>query len=374
MNVNRRAIFVGAAGLACTIVAIVIASAIAGHMDAMFAAIGAFFVWIAPLMAWGGGILALVSILFMAACLWGAWPALSPAGVVVRREKPMMKAMRVRFAPDTVQMVDPAEALSEISGMVGLQPVKEEINRLLARLEVEQRRRVSGQKSTSISLHMVFTGPSGVGKTVAARTLGRIYASTGMLRRGHVVEADRGTLVGGYVGQTAMKTQDVCAKALDGVLLIDEAYALAPKDGRDSFGQEAINTLLKFMEDHRDRIAVIVAGYPTEMRHFLTANSGLSGRFSRQIDFPAFSTDELLMIFSDQIVAAHLRLPEQWEAMVRPWIESSKQREGWSNARSIRNLTERVQETQAERLADDNVADLSKVDREDLRFAIERMG
>jgi SpoVK/Ycf46/Vps4 family AAA+-type ATPase len=374
MSVNRRAILVGAAGLACTIVAIVIASAIAGHMDAMFAAIGAFFVWIAPLMAWGGGILTLVSILFMAACLWGAWPALSPAGVMVRREKPMMKAMRVRLAPDTVQMVDPTEALSEISGMVGLQPVKEEINRLLARLEVEQRRRVSGQKSTSISLHMVFTGPSGVGKTVAARTLGRIYASTGMLRRGHVVEADRGTLVGGYVGQTAMKTQDVCAKALDGVLLIDEAYALAPKDGRDSFGQEAINTLLKFMEDHRDRIAVIVAGYPTEMRHFLTANSGLSGRFSRQIDFPPFSTDELLMIFSDQIVAAHLRLPGQWEAMVRPWIESSKQREGWSNARSIRNLTERVQETQAERLADDNVADLSEVDREDLRFAIERMG
>lgn len=374
MRIDRRAVMLGLIGLAGSIVAIVIGSALAGHVNDLFSAIAAFFRLIAPVLAWGGSLLTLAALLFLGVCLWGAWPALSPAGAPIRHESALLKTLRARLAPQTVQMTNPDEALAEISAMIGLQPVKEEINRLLARLEVEQRRRASGTRSAPISLHMVFTGPPGVGKTVVANTLGRIYASTGMLRRGHVVQADRASLVAGYIGQTAIKTREVCAQALDGVLFIDEAYSLTAKDARDGFGQEAINTLLKFMEDHRDRIAVVVAGYPTDMRHFLASNPGLAGRFSRQIEFPPFSTDELLMIFSDQIAAAHLQLPDRWETILRPWIDSFKQRESWANARSIRNLTERVQESQAERLTEDAKADLNQVTREDLLLAIDRAG
>ena len=256
--------------------------------------------------------------------------------------------------------------------MVGLASVKGEINRLSARMQVERRRREQGLPVTPMSLHMVFTGPPGVGKTVVARTLGSIYAAVGMLRRGHVVETDREGLVAGYIGQTATKTLERCKEALNGILFIDEAYSLM-QGGTSDFGQEAITTVLKFMEDNRDRIVVIVAGYPDKMRQFLESNPGLASRFTRRIDFPPYELDELTEIFARMAAHEKLDLPEGFEARMRPWAASARGRDDWGNARSIRTLLEQVREAQAERLAIGGDDDLSQIVIDDIDRAIEIM-
>jgi SpoVK/Ycf46/Vps4 family AAA+-type ATPase len=219
---------------------------------------------------------------------------------------------------------------------------------------------------------MVFMGPPGVGKTVVARTLGSIYAAVGMLRRGHVVETDREGLVAGYIGQTATKALERCKEALNGILFIDEAYSLVT-GGTGDFGQEAISTILKFMEDNRDRIVVIVAGYPDKMRHFLESNPGLASRFSRRIDFPAYDQEELTEIFARLATQEKLSLPPGFEARIGPWLASARGREDWGNARSMRTLLERVREAQAERLAVHLDADLSEIVIEDIDRAVETM-
>ena len=195
--------------------------------------------------------------------------------------------------------------------MVGLVPVKREVNGLIARLQVEQKRRAQGLPTAPLSLHMVFTGPPGVGKTEVARALGDIYRSLRALRVGHLVEVQRSDVVAGYIGQTAPKMLEKCNEALDGILFIDEAYTLAgtPGSGGD-FGKEAIDTLLKFMEDHRDRIMVIVAGYPNEMRRFIDTNPGLAGRFTKTIDFPRYSADDLCEILRRMATKQHFTLPD----------------------------------------------------------------
>ena len=204
---------------------------------------------------------------------------------------------RLNVVSSIVAVRNADDVLDELDQMIGLGSVKEEVNKLLAGLEVERKRREQGLPVARVSRHMVFTGPPGVGKTEIARALGEIYRSLNVLRKGHVVEVERSDLVAGYIGQTAMKTLDKCKEALDGILFIDEAYSLAGQSSATGdFGREAIDTLIKFMEDNRDRIMVIAAGYPNEMRRFIATNPGLASRFSKTIEFPRYTPEELAAI------------------------------------------------------------------------------
>src|SRR6516164_392759 len=256
-------------------------------------------------------------------------------------------------------------ALAKLDAMVGLAPVKQEVKALIARMQVEQKRRDQGLDVSALSQHMVFTGPPGVGKTEIARLIGEIYQGLKVLRKGHVVETDRASLVAGYLGQTAIKTLDKCREALDGMLFIDEAYSLAPGLGAD-FGKEAVDTILKFMEDNRDRIVVIVAGYRNEMRRFIDSNPGLASRFSKTIDFPPYNAAYLTEIFKRMAIRQQFNLPEGFEAKLKPWIDGRSRAEDWANAREMRSLLERAREAQALRLASEPSADISVVTIEDI--------
>lgn len=265
------------------------------------------------------------------------------------------------------------DALDDLEKMIGLGSVKDEVNKLLASLELERKRRERNLPVSPTSRHMVFTGPPGVGKTVVARSLGEIYRSLGVLRKGQLIETDRAGLVAGYLGQTALKTLDVCKSALDGILFIDEAYALAANAGSGAdFGREAIDTLLKFMEDNRDRIVVIVAGYPDQMRQFVGANPGLTSRFTKTIDFPPYSADELCEILVVMAKQQGYGLPDGFADKVRPWVEDARRSADWGNGRSIRTLLERAREAHAVRSMKDDDADLSKIEIADLVAAMGR--
>lgn len=262
------------------------------------------------------------------------------------------------------------DALNDLEVMIGLGAVKSEVNKLLASLEIERRRRDQNLPVFATSRHMVFTGPPGVGKTVVARAIGDIYRSLGVLRKGHLIEADRSQLVGGYVGQTAMKTLDVCKSALDGVLFIDEAYSLAAAEWKGDFGREAIETILKYMEDHRDRLVVIVAGYPAEMHRFIASNPGLASRFTKTIDFPAYESFELCEIFRAMAIEQQYLLPIGFEAKLAPWIERQRDDPQWGNARSMRTLLEKVREAHALRTSRDPDASVAEFELSDIEAAI----
>ncbi len=256
--------------------------------------------------------------------------------------------------------------------MVGLKSVKEEVNKLMSALEVERMRREQGLVVSPISRHMVFTGPPGVGKTEVARALGEIYRSLNVLRKGHLVETDRSGLVAGYIGQTAPKTLDKCKEALDGILFIDEAYSLA-RPGHD-FGGEAIDTLLKFMEDNRDRIVVIVAGYPNEMQRFINSNPGLSSRFTKTIEFPPYAANELADILRVMAKRQNFELPDNLQSSLGPWLKVGMRNRSWGQAREMRTLLERAREAQATRIAHDPSADVRQLATADIDAAIQIAG
>jgi SpoVK/Ycf46/Vps4 family AAA+-type ATPase len=283
-------------------------------------------------------------------------------------------AFKMLFAPEReIPDTPPNKAIEDLEAMVGLVPVKREVNGLIARLQVEQKRRAQGLPTAPLSLHMVFTGPPGVGKTEVARALGDIYRSLRALRVGHLVEVQRSDVVAGYIGQTAPKMLEKCNQALDGILFIDEAYTLAGTPGSSGdFGREAIDTLLKFMEDHRDRIMVIVAGYPNEMRRFIDTNPGLAGRFTKTIDFPRYNADDLCEILRRMAAKQHFTLPENFPTRIKPWITERSRADDWANAREMRTLLEKAREAQAMRIAMNPSADLSRIEIADLMKATGR--
>lgn len=243
---------------------------------------------------------------------------------------------------------DPEEELNEL---IGLTKIKHDMKELADFASVQKMRKDQGLKYVPVSLHMVFTGNPGTGKTTVARILSRMYKKIGILTGGQLVETDRSGLVAGYVGQTAIKTQEQIKKAEGGVLFIDEAYALAQRD--DPFGQEAIDTLLKAMEDKRDNLIVIVAGYTKPMEKFINSNPGLKSRFNRYIEFPDYTVDELMQIFYLDCRKYEYVLDEDVRKHVREMVSLRKMQrtENFANGREVRNIFEDIVTNQARRIA-----------------------
>lgn len=262
--------------------------------------------------------------------------------------------------PEPLPKEDMKDLLAELDGYIGLQTVKEEIHNLINMASVYQLRRQHDLPTTDMSLHLVFTGNPGTGKTMMARMMARIYRSLDILSRGQLVEVDRSGLVAGYVGQTAIKTQKVIEKAMGGVLFIDEAYALNGRSEND-FGQEAIDTILKAMEDHRDDLVVIVAGYTDLMDRFIHSNPGLESRFNRFLLFDDYTTDEMVEIFRMQCKKGCYQLTEEAQPLIRDYIAEESADDSFGNARGVRNLFEHVLVAQNNRLAT-----MEKITREDL--------
>ena len=241
------------------------------------------------------------------------------------------------------------ELLAELDGLIGLAGVKAEVKLVANLIQVETLRRERGLPVVEHSRHLVFTGNPGTGKTTVARLLAEIYRTLRVVDKGHLVETDRSGLVAGYVGQTAIQVRAVFEKALGGVLLIDEAYALA-RGGENDFGQEATDTLVKLIEDHRDEIVVIAAGYPAEMHEFIESNPGLRSRFPKTIDFPDYTTDELLAIFESMGKKSEYALNDEARARLREWFDAQPRDKGFGNGRVARNLFEAAVARQASRV------------------------
>ena len=225
---------------------------------------------------------------------------------------------------------------------------------------------------------MVFAGPPGVGKTVVARLYGSILRDLGVLEKGHLIETDRAGLVAGYVGQTALKTKERITEALDGILFIDEAYALVARTPgqTDSFGLEAIDTLLKEMEDKRDRLVVIVAGYPEQMEQFVASNPGLPSRFTKTIRFSSYDADELVTITHSMARRDGLHLGPISDQIINAFFVRASERADFGNARTARTLLERAREAQAVRIAPHlatGIVDLNELTASDIELAIAAM-
>lgn len=273
-----------------------------------------------------------------------AAPVAAPAAAAGQPAKEEQKAAE--------QPPEPIEELrKELEGYIGLSVIKKEVQSLINLVTVQKLRRQNDLPVEDLSLHMVFSGNPGTGKTMIARLMSRIYRSLGILSKGQLVEVDRGGLVAGYVGQTAIKTGEVIQKALGGVLFVDEAYALTDH-GENDYGQEAVDTLLKAMEDHRDDLIVIVAGYTELMETFVHSNPGLESRFNRFMHFPDYTVEEMLAIFDMRCEKSGYSLENEARDLLKGLLAIfSLDTKGFGNARGVRNLFERAVSAQANRLA-----------------------
>lgn len=272
----------------------------------------------------------------------------------------------------TIPVENIEDLKKELDELIGLDGIKKEVNNLINMVTVHKLRQQHGLKSVDMSLHMVFSGNPGTGKTTIARMMARIYRCLGVLSKGQLVEVDRSGLVAGYVGQTAGKTMKVIESALGGVLFIDEAYSLTSKSEND-FGAEAIDTLLKAMEDHRDDLVVIVAGYDGLMDDFIHSNPGLESRFNRYLHFDDYNADEMLKILELQLKKGQYFLAEDAKEAVREYIEASNTSSiSFGNARGVRNIFEKLLIEQANRLSSATEIDqeqLMRITKEDILAA-----
>jgi len=253
--------------------------------------------------------------------------------------------------------------LEELDSLVGLTQIKKDVRSLINLIKVRKLRQEQGLATPELSLHMVFTGNPGTGKTTVARLLARLYRSIGVLETDKMLEVDRSGLVAGYVGQTALKTMEAVKKAQGGILFVDEAYSLVPDGSGNDFGQEAISTILKAMEDMREDLVVIVAGYPEPMERFISSNPGLESRFGKYFNFEDYNGDELMEIFRMQCKKNQYQPDEEAEKfcidLFRDLYENRD--ENFGNARDVRNIFEHAVQAQANR-----VAQLEAPTREDL--------
>ena len=282
-----------------------------------------------------------------------------------KTEKPEKAAPQTQAAkPEEKEEIPPKEKiedlLAELDSYVGMDAIKTEVRSLINMVQVYKLRREHDLPTTDMSLHMVFSGNPGTGKTTVARIMSRIYHSLDILSKGQLVEVDRSGLVAGYVGQTALKTQKVIEKAMGGVLFIDEAYALNGKSEND-FGQEAIDTILKAMEDHRDDLVVIVAGYTELMDRFIHSNPGLESRFNRFLMFEDYTPEQMVAIFKMQCKKGCYVLAQGTEELARDFIAEESADDSFGNARGVRNLFEHILVAQNNRLAK-----MENVTRDDL--------
>ncbi len=256
--------------------------------------------------------------------------------------------------PQTMPAVRPAmldSGLEELDALVGLHAVKAMVREIQALVQIQHRRQIMGLKSEAHMMHMVFKGPPGTGKTTVARILGKIFRASDLLSKGHLVEVERADLVGEYIGHTAQKTREAIRRALGGILFVDEAYSLA-RGGSKDFGKEAIDTLVKAMEDQKGQFILILAGYPEEMNAFIEINPGLRSRFSTIMDFPSYSAHELVAIIHHMLADRQYQLADDVGAELGRYFESvaSGLHPYSGNARMARNLIEHAMRRQALRL------------------------
>lgn len=258
------------------------------------------------------------------------------------------------------------DSMAELNGLIGLSRVKSEVESLRNLIKIQAMRAQQGLPNTNMSYHVVFTGNPGTGKTTVARIIAGIYKELGILKKGHLVETDRSGLVAEYVGQTAPKTNAKIDEALDGVLFIDEAYTLVA-GGESDYGSEAIATLLKRMEDDRDRLVVILAGYTQEIQEFIDSNPGLQSRFNRYIQFDDYSADELCEILKSNLKKSRYQIKRDAYEYARGYIEQKlmMRDEKFGNARFVRNMFEKIVQNQADRLAR-----MESINNEDLRIIV----